>query len=269
MQVTKKLGEDRSITGLVPALLTLVSIAIVWMLLGQAAAFKWTFLAFCAFAGLGLTAFLRTRSLGYFASTVYLLACCLMLGLKTGFIPGGREVAPAFTILLMVSMVFLVFMLLTRQTKWRGRDVLELAAQPVDDIVEGYTDRPHPVGKAEFTRREVLDFANFARRKLIAWVYVEPYRVVFVPVKMGTEFGYLFSRYRNYEAETWIAFGNDGQVNVHISQHDYVRFREDLDFDQLCRSLADVFVDFLEMHRKGQDARIMDRLDAMRIGLFS
>ena len=66
-----------------------------------------------------------------------------------------------------------------------------------------------------------------------------------------------------------MAFGNDGQVNVHISQRDYVHFREDLDFDQLCRSLADVFVDFLEMHRKGQDSRIMDRLDAMKIGLFS
>ena len=35
------------------------------------------------------------------------------------------------------------------------------------------------------------------------------------------------------------------------------------------RSLADVFVDFLEMHRKGQESRILDRLDAMKIGLFS
>ena len=58
MQVTKKLGEDRSITGLVPALITLVSIAIVWLLLGEDAAFIWTFLAFCIFAGLGLTAIL-------------------------------------------------------------------------------------------------------------------------------------------------------------------------------------------------------------------
>ncbi|MGD9020881.1 MAG: hypothetical protein PVF46_03735 [Lysobacterales bacterium] len=269
MQITRKLGEDRSITGLVPALVTLVSIAIVWMVLGKEAAFTWTFLAFCFFAVMALIAYSRTRNIGYMASTFYLFACCLMIAVRNGFIPGGREIAPAFSILLMVSIVFLVFMMLTRQVKWRGRDILEIAAQPVDDIVEGYTDRPHPVGKAEYTRREVMDFASFARRKLIAWAYVEACRVVFVPVKMGSELGYLFSRYRNYEGETWVAFGNDGQVNVHISQRDYVNFREDLDFDQLCRSLADVFVDFLELHRKGQDSRIMDRLDAMKIGLFS
>jgi len=269
MQDTSKLGEDRDITGLVPAIVTLVSIAIVWLVFGAEVAFKWTFLAFSFFALMALIAYLRTRSIGYMASTFYLLACSLVLGVKIGFIPGGKAVAPAFAILFMVSVIFLVFMLLTRQVKWRGRDILEMAAQPVDDIVEGYTDRPNPAGRAEFTRREIMDFANFARRKQIAWTYVEPDRVVFVPVKMGDEYGYLFTRYRSYEGETWVAFENDGNVNVHISQADYVHFREDLDFDQLCRSLADVFIDFLVMHRKGQDTRIMDRLDAMKIWLFS
>jgi hypothetical protein len=269
MQNTSKLGEDRDITGLVPAIVTLVSFALVWIVFGQDAAFKWIFLAFCFFALMALIAYLRTRSIGYMASTLYLVACCLMIATKNGFIPGGRDIAPAMSILFMVSVIFLAFMLLTRQVKWRGRDILEMAAQPVDDIVEGYTDRPHPVGRAEFTRREIMDFESFARRKQIAWTYVEPDRVVFVPIKMGDEFGYLFTRYRSYEGETWVAFENDGNVNVHISQADYVHFREDLDFDQLCRSLADVFVDFLDLHRKGQDTRIMDRLDAMKIGLFS
>jgi len=269
MQDTSKLGEDRDITGLVPAIVALVSFALVWIVFGKDAAFNWIFLAFCFFALMALIAYLRTRSIGYMASTLYLVACCLLIATRNGFIPGGRDIAPAMSILFMVSVIFLVFMLLTRQVKWRGRDILEMAAQPVDDIVEGYTDRPHPVGRAEFTRREIMDFESFARRKQIAWTYVEPDRVVFVPIKMGDEFGYLFTRYRSYEGETWVAFENDGNVNVHISQADYAHFREDLDFDQLCRSLADVFIDFLELHRKGQDTRIMDRLDAMKIGLFS
>ena len=42
-----KLGSDRSVTGLLPALLTLVSIAFVWALFGREAAFAWAFLAFC------------------------------------------------------------------------------------------------------------------------------------------------------------------------------------------------------------------------------
>jgi len=269
MKNTSKLGEDRDITGLVPAIVALVSFALVWLVLGKDAALKWIFLAFCFFALMALIAYLRTRSIGYMASTFYLVMCCFMIATKNGFIPGGRDIAPAMGILFMVSVIVLAFMLLTRQVKWRGRDILEMAAQPVDDIVEGYTDRPHPVGRAEFTRREIMDFESFARRKQIAWTYVEPDRVVFVPIKMGDEFGYLFTRYRSYEGETWVAFENDGQVNVHISQVDYLDFREDLDFDQLCRSLADVFIDFLDLHRKGQDNRIMDRLDAMKIGLFS
>ena len=190
--------------------------------------------------------------------------------------PSGRgsfrvtvESPPAFAILFMVSFFFLVFMVTTRQWKWRGRDILELAAQPVDEVVEGYTARPHPAGKAEYTRKEIMDFANFARRKLIAWTFVERDRVVFSLVKMGDEFGYLFSPNRGYDGTTWVAFDNGGNITVNISEADYLGFREDFDFDRLCSSLADVFVDFLDMHRKGQDTRIMDRLDAMKIGLFS
>jgi hypothetical protein len=269
MQAPHKLGSDRSFTGLLPAVVTLVSIAIVWILLGKEAAFAWTNLAFAAFAVLAFYAWWQTRSLGYLASTLYLLACTLLLAVRNGYIPGGRAVAPAFSILLMVSMIFLLFMLLTRQTKWRGRDILELAAGPVAGETEAFTGRPRAVGRAEYTRDDVLDFARFARSKLIAMTYVEPDRIVFVPIKMGKEFSYLFGRDRDYSGDTWVAFGNDGQVTVNISRSDYVGFREDLDHDQLCQSLADVFLDFLHMHLEGQDARIVDRLDAMKIGVFS
>ncbi len=269
MKTTSKLGEDRSIAGLLPALVTLVSIALVWAVLGADAAFVWTFLAFCSFTVLALIAYLRTRSTGYLASTAYLLACSLMLAVRVGVIPGGHEIAPAFAILLMAAIFFLVFVLFTRQAKWRGRDLLELAAQPIEEISEGYSQRPHPVGRCDFSRQDVLDFARFARRKLIAMTYTEPGRVVFVPVKMGTEFGYLFVRNRDYANDTWVAFENDGQVSVNISQGDYLAFRDDFDFDQLCRSLAKVFIDFMNMYRKGQQSRIIDRLDEMKIGVFS
>ena len=110
---------------------------------------------------------------------------------------------------------------------------------------------------------------RFARRKLIAMTFVEPDRVVFVPVKMGSEFGYLYRRNSDYTAETWVAFGDDGNVSVNISKADYHTYTEDLDFDLLCRSLADVFIGFVELHSKGQDARIMDRMDAMNVGVLS
>lgn len=269
MQSEKKLGGDRSITGLLPAIVTLISIALVWMLMGKDAAFLWTNFAFAVFAGLALAAWLRTRSLGYLASLLYLLACTLMLCVKTGIIPGGREIAPAFTILLFASVIFLLIMLFTRQTKWRGRDILELAARPVSGEAEAFTGRPQPVGRADYTENEILDFAAFVRRKLIAMTYIERDRVVFVPVKMGSEYGHLFSRDRDYSDETWVAFDRDGNVSVNISKADYAAYIEDLDHDQLCRSLADVFLEFFDMHRKGLDARVLDRLDAMKIGVFS
>ncbi len=93
--------------------------------------------------------------------------------------------------------------------------------------------------------------------------------MVFVPVRMGREYGALFAPGRDYESDTWVAFGDDGGVTVNISEADYLAYRDDLDFDRLCQSLADVFLDFFEMHRKGQDARIIDRLDAMGVGIFS
>ena len=269
MSSVHKLGNDRSIIGLVPAIVTLISIALVWMFLGREAAFLWTNFAFAAFAALAFVAWWRTRSIGYLASLLYLLACTLMLSVRTGIIPGDREVAPAFALLLLVSILFLVLMLVTKQTKWRGRDILELAARPVTGEEEAYTGRPHPVGQVGFDREELLEYAGFARRKLIAMTYVEEDRVVFVPVKMGSEFAHLFQRGRDYSGDTWVAFDYDGDVTVNISLSDYHAYREDLDFDQLCRSLADVFIGFFEMHRKGQDGRILDRLDAMKISVFS
>lgn len=269
MSSANKLGADRSLSGLVPAMVTLVSIALVWIFVGKEAAFLWTNFAFAAFTVLALIAWSRTRSNAYMASMVYLLACTLMIAVRNGIVPGGREIAPAFTILVFLSMGILVVMMVTRQTKWRGRDILELAARPVAGEAEAFSNRPRPVGRADYTPGEILEFADYARRRLIAMTYVEQDRVVFVPVKMGTEYRFLFSRNRDYSGETWVAFGNDGNITVNVSETDYSAFREDLDHDQLCRSLADVFLDFLEMHRKGQDGRILDRLDAMKIGIFS
>ena len=50
MSSEHKLGGDRTMTGLLPALVTLVTIALVWLFLGKEAAFLWTNLAFAVFA---------------------------------------------------------------------------------------------------------------------------------------------------------------------------------------------------------------------------
>jgi hypothetical protein len=140
---------------------------------------------------------------------------------------------------------------------------------PVESGEGSFSGRPRPAGQTDSTREEVAAFARFARRRLLAMTYEEPDRIVFVPVWMGREFRYLFTREPEYGDETWIAFGDDGRVTVNISEADYLLYRDDLDFDRLCRSLADLFIEFLELHRSGRSRRIVDRLDAMKVGLFS
>lgn len=269
MTEQSKLGADRSITGLLPAICTLLLLAVVMFLFGKGAAVLWAFLLFVAFSALAWIAFARTRSKTYLASALYLSAVTVYFGAGAGQIPLAHGRLAALGLLVFAALVWLVFLVLTRQAKWRGRDILELAAQPVEATSDGFTPRPKPAGKTEFSRDDVLAFAGFARRNLIAMPYVEPERVVFVPVTMGAEFGHLFAARRDYSRDTWVAFANDGGVSVNISEKDYRAYRDELAFDRLCESLARVLSDFVELYRSGKSARIIDKLDAMRVGVFS
>jgi len=269
MKDSSKLGTDRSITGLLPALFTLVLLGVAHLLFGMEIARLWAFVLFVAFSGLAWIAFARTRSKAYLASALYLSSVTVYSGARAGQIPIAHDRLPALGLLIFVAFVWLLFLVLTRQAKWRGRDILELAAQPVESTSDGFTPRPKPAGKAEHSRDDILAFAGFARRNLIAMPYVEPTRVVFVPVKMGAEYGHLFAVRRDYSRDTWVAFANDGDVSVNISEQDYRAYRDELAFDHLCESLALVLTDFVELYRGGKGARIIDRLDAMRVGVFS
>jgi len=144
-----------------------------------------------------------------------------------------------------------------------------LAAVPVDDTGNGYTPRPLPAGITDFTQRQILEFANFARRHLIAVSYVGKDRVVFVPVMMGREFGFILGLKKDYTDETWVSFDFEGHVSVNISHRDYLNFREALSFDQLCSSLGNLFIEFFEIYLRGEGVRIIDRMDALGIGIFS
>ena len=65
--------------------------------------------------------------------------------------------------------------------------------------------------------------------------------------------------------ETWMALDSEGNLSVHISEKDYLKYKMDLDFDQLCQSLGDLFGEFLELSKQGQDSRIIDRMNALRL----
>ena len=165
---------------------------------------------------------------------------------------------------------FLIFGLaFTRKLKWRGRDIFELAGESVEEIGDGYTPRPRPVGKVDYSVAQMHGFARYCARHLIALPYITSKNITLVPIKMGGEFGRLLGLSGDYRDATWVNFAADGEVSVHISQKDYLDYRESLAFDQLCASLGQIFIEFMELHSKGEGVRIVDRLDDLQLGIFS
>jgi hypothetical protein len=165
--------------------------------------------------------------------------------------------------------VLIIYLAATKRIKWRGREIFELAAEGLEETGNGYTPRPRPVGRVEFGKAEILAFARFCTRHLIAVAYVNPRQVTFVPVKMGQEYTFMFRSGGSHQEATWISFDFDGDVSVHIAQKDYLDYMEPLAFDKLCVSLGQLFIEFAEMHQRGEGVRIIDRMDALRMSYFS
>jgi len=62
--------------------------------------------------------------------------------------------------------------------------------------------------------------------------------VVLRLVKMGNEYQPSVWLRPDYAGRTWVSIGFDGNVAVNLSQEDYLDYRQDLSFDQLCASLG-------------------------------
>jgi hypothetical protein len=153
--------------------------------------------------------------------------------------------------------------------KWRGREILELAANNVDQTNGSFTERPLPTGKIDFSKNDLEEFARFFERKLLGLVYREDSRIVFMPLKYKNEYFALFNPNYNYHEKTWVAISYSGNVSVNISKKDYLDYREDLAFDQLCNSLSDIMINFIELFLDGREVRIIDKMDELKISVFS
>jgi len=270
MYTIHKLKPDRSITGFIPLFIAAIIMALIGIFFGIKAAFIFFGIFYWILSVYTFIGFLRTSNANFIIVSLFqffagLVACT--------FEPKSSGNAPPFlgfaVLLTMVLMVWVILLAATKKIKWRGREVLEMAAAPVEETGNGYTSRPLPAGKVEFSQQEIMDFANFARRNLIAVSYVGKDKVIFVPVMMGREFGFTMGLKNDYTDETWVSFDFDGNVTVNISHRDYLEYTEALSFDQLCASLGNLFIDFIETYQRGEGVRIIDRMDAVRISVFS
>lgn len=168
---------------------------------------------------------------------------------------------PFFAAAAGIAYLFMLWTLFTRRMKWRYREILELAAKPVEGSDDGFTSRPYPAGEASYTKEELARFARYLLKYMIAYPCVEQDRIILVvPENMLPR---LLGLKRGYRDSTFVSFGLDGKISVQIAKRDYGRYREELTFDELCRSFAALFEEFLELHRRGSERRIIRRLDGL------
>lgn len=169
-------------------------------------------------------------------------------------------------VLMGISFTLAIIFTLQRKLKWRTREMLELAAQPVEDKTNGLTQRPFQAGEIEYSPGEIMDFSVFIRRNLIAIPVFEKNRTVFIlniPLKKLLQFS------KNYDQRTWVAFSYDGKVHVNIQQNDYFMYRDQLAFDKLCQSLGDLFIEFMNLYQNGEEGQIIYRLNALNLNIIT
>ncbi len=268
---TRKLKSDRSIGGWIVPLILLALFGISLLVLGYRRGLYILPILVWMYAAYSLYVFLRTRNFEHLVlATFQIFLGWLALQLPS-FVDSGRIESRSSLIAAAIGFVcftvLILFLLATRRLKWRGSEVFELAAELVEETGNGYTARPRPIGKVEFSRGELFAFARFCSRNLIAVSYLTPRQVLLVPVRMGQEYTYLF-RGGAYPESTWISFDFDGDVAVHISQKDYLNYLQPLAFDKLCESLGRLFIEFAGQHRRGEGVRILDRMNALRMSIM-
>ena len=269
-----KQKPDLKITGLLPGIFSAIIFVLIAIIWGPQPAFYVLGSIIISYALFIFYAYYRTRHRGTLVSTIYMLTYgSLLLSIAPHMIIGSRINFPLESkVLLVLTILFfwwLLYLNFTRKLKWRGREILELAAYNIEQTNGNFTERPLPTGKVDFSKNDLEEFARFFERKLLGLVYREDSRIVFMPLKYKNEYFALFNPNYNYHEKTWVAISYNGNVSVNISKKDYLDYREDLAFDQLCNSLNDVMIDFIELFIDGKEVRIIDKMDNLRVNVFT
>ncbi len=194
---------------------------------------------------------------------VYLITVSFYGFLALVFLPplDGHPWRLFFAVAAGILLILHTFVLISKQINWRYREILELAARPVEGAADGFTPRPYPSGSADYTGNDARGLARFLLKYVITYPVFEADRVVLViPRYMWS---YLLFFKRSYDNETYIAFNDAGEVSVRIAKPDYQAYKEELTFDQLCASLGDLFKQFMGMYRQGEAKAIIERLNAV------
>ena len=136
------------------------------------------------------------------------------------------------------------------------RRLLELAAKPVNSVNDGFTPRPFPAGNCSLSKAKLFEFANFLKKNYIAFPYIDEDVIIFA-IKDHRRFWFGRPTERK---DSYVSFNYNGEVAVNIAKKDYQRYRQEYSFDELCQSIANLFIRFYEYYRSGNESQIFSEL---------
>jgi len=142
--------------------------------------------------------------------------------------------------------------LIKRKKSTLQRNLFELVAKPIADVTNGFTTRPYPAGSFDYKKDEIIEFAKFLRKKMIANYEINEDRVIII---ISAYTNYLLSG-KSLNAST-VIFKYNGEVSVNISQRDYKEYRNELSFEQVCKSFSDIFIGFLNNFKQKKYDKII------------
>jgi len=271
MHGSSKLQPDFSINGIGQPMVVLIIFAIVWAVWGITAGLVSMAIAFGIYAVLSLVYNFRTENHWFLVTFVYqcTIVAFALLAPKVGVFAIPEASFKPLILIVIVELAVLIYIISTKKLRWRGREILELAARNVNEASNGFTDRPRPLGKIDCSKTELAGFTHFIKSNLIAWSFREESKVIFVPINTGDEYRLPLGFSSDYSENTWVAIDMDGNVSVQISKKDYLRYKEALDFDQLAEAMGNLFIEFFERYKRGESVRIIYELNRIKVHPFS
>jgi len=271
MNGSSKLLPVFSLNGIGQPIILVIIFAIVWGLFGITSGLIFIAIIYGLYALLSLVYNLRTQNPWFLVPFVFQLTMILfaLIAPKVGVFAVSKASFKPLILILLVEFVALIYIMSTKKLRWRGTEILELAAMNIDDTTNGFTERPRPLGKIDCSKNELAGFTLFIKSKLIAWPIHETNRMILVPIMTGDEYRLPLGFSNEYSENTWIAIDNEGNVQVQISKKDYLKYKDTLAFDQLVESLGELFIDFFEKYKNGEEVRIMYDLNKVKVHFFS
>lgn len=167
-----------------------------------------------------------------------------------------------FIIHLLVGFIASIFMMPTIVKAYKleihARQLFRLASQQVFDISNGFTNRPYTGGKTIAERKDILGLARFMTGSIIL-IFDSNADIII----------YAFSMNKSplsdpqLKSVSCITFDKEGNISVQISERDYRQYKNQLSFDQLCASFSNLFKQFLEYYKEGNEDRIITELKSV------